>query len=102
MMSELIQADSEEFQTMLRELNEIGGAVEQAAAKARLSLLGARLLTGEEVCRIFHLSKRTLQTYRDNRILPYTTIGGKILYPEKDLWRLVVDNYAAGVSLTPK
>lgn len=39
-MSELIHADSEEFQTMLHELDEVGGAVEQSAAKAWLSLFG--------------------------------------------------------------
>lgn len=31
------------------------------------------------------MSKRTLQSYRDKRILPYTTVGGKFFYRESDI-----------------
>ena len=30
------------------------------------------------------VSRRTLQDYRDNGILPYTQVGGKILYLSSD------------------
>ena len=30
------------------------------------------------------VSRRTLQDYRDNGILPYTRVGGKILYLSSD------------------
>lgn len=30
-------------------------------------------------------SKRTLQTYREKGIIPYTCIGGKIFYRKNDL-----------------
>ena len=38
------------------------------------------LLTNKEVANILKVSRRTLQDYRNNGILPYILVGGKILY----------------------
>ena len=38
-----------------------------------------------DVCRVLNITKRTLQSYRDKGILPYTRIGGKFFYRERDL-----------------
>ncbi|MCR9012653.1 helix-turn-helix domain-containing protein [Gabonibacter chumensis] len=37
------------------------------------------------MCRLLNITKRTLQTYRDKRILPYTNVGGKFFYRGKDV-----------------
>ena len=42
---------------------------------------------------IFSISKRSLQNYRDNRQIPYTTLGGKILYPQSSLYKLLEQHY---------
>jgi len=34
-----------------------------------------------------------LQEYRNNGILPYYQLGGKILYKESDVEKLLEDNY---------
>lgn len=47
-------------------------------------------LGGQDVCRILSVSKRTLQTYRDNGSLPYTQIEHKIYYKPEDI-RLLMD-----------
>ncbi|BBL01307.1 hypothetical protein A3BBH6_15430 [Alistipes onderdonkii subsp. vulgaris] len=31
------------------------------------------------------ISKRTLQSYRDKRVLPYSNVGGKFFYRETDV-----------------
>ena len=54
---------------------------------------GRALPAGEEVCELLHISKRTLQTLRDEGSIPYTTIGGKILYPESVLYETLRKNY---------
>ncbi len=46
-------------------------------------------LDNEAVCRTFDLSKRTLQTHRDNGTLPHTRIGNKMYYKAEDLQRFV-------------
>ena len=45
-----------------------------------LSLLAKLWLSSDDVCRILRISKRTLQNYRDNRILPFSQVGRKIYY----------------------
>lgn len=40
------------------------------------------------------ISKRTLQKLRDQRILPFTLMGGKIFYKMADLMSLLEANYA--------
>ena len=50
-------------------------------------------MTGDDVCAMLHISRRTLQTLRDEKRVPYTTIGGKLLYPESGLYEVLKKNY---------
>jgi len=56
-------------------------------------LYGEIYLLGEEVCKLLHISKRTLQQYRDDGLLPFIQIKGKILYKESDIIHLLEVNY---------
>ena len=38
---------------------------------------------------VLNISLRTLQTYRSNRMLPYTQIGYKMFYKPKDVEKLI-------------
>ena len=53
---------------------------------------GERLLTGK--ARAIY-QPRTLQDYRDRRIILYTQFAGKILYKESDWERLLEKNKVA-------
>ena len=44
-----------------------------------------RWITGEELRDILHISPRTEQTYRDERLLAFSQMGHKILYRMKDV-----------------
>ena len=46
-------------------------------------------LDNQDVCQILNITKRTLQTYRENVILPYTMIGHKIYYKTEDVERVI-------------
>ncbi len=48
----------------------------------RPPLDGERYLTDGEVAELLRVSRRTLQEYRNNRVLPFILVGGKVLYPE--------------------
>ena len=48
---------------------------------------------GEKLMKIFGISKRSLQNYRDTGILPYSMIGGKIYYNMTDIEELFRKNY---------
>ena len=56
---------------------------------------GEIYLSGEDVCKLLHISKRTLQQYRDDNILPYIQIGGKIIYKETDIMNVLEQNYVS-------
>ena len=55
--------------------------------------LGERYLTDSKVAEILKVSRRTLQEYRTNGILPYILLGGKVLYRESDLEKVLESCY---------
>ena len=52
-------------------------------------------LSGDAVMRKLGVSRRTLQNYRDSRILPYSVVGGKFYYSVRDIEDLMKDNYVS-------
>ena len=59
----------------------------------RPPLDGERYLTDKEVADLLRVSRRTLQEYRNNRVLPFILLAGKVLYPESGLRELLEANY---------
>jgi DNA-binding transcriptional MerR regulator len=47
--------------------------------------LTEKWLSGDQVCRLLRISKRTLQHYRTNGILPFSQISRKIYYKASDI-----------------
>jgi len=56
-------------------------------------LKGEIYLTGEQVCEMLHISKRTLQQYRDDKLIPFIKLERKILFRESDIIKVLEDNY---------
>ena len=54
-----------------------------------------RWLTAEEVCKALRITKRALQYYRSEGIIPSTSLGNKILYKESDIARILQNNLIA-------
>ena len=54
---------------------------------------GERYLMDKEVSELLRVSRRTLQEYRNNRVLPFILLGGKVLYPESGLREVLETNY---------
>ena len=46
-------------------------------------------LGNEDICKLLQISKRTLQSYKDNIILPYSQIGRKCYYRVSDIENLI-------------
>ena len=62
-------------------------------ANSRPTLGGERFLTDREVSARLKVSRRTLQDYRNNGVVSYYQLGGKILYKESDIERMLSANY---------
>ena len=57
------------------------------------TLGGERFLTDREVSARLKVSRRTLQDYRNTGMIAYYQLGGKILYKESDIERMLAANY---------
>lgn len=47
----------------------------------------------QEVCQLLKISKRTLQSYRDNGTLPFSQISGKIYFKASDIEHHLENHY---------
>jgi len=91
-MDDLITIHSSELEQLIAHIDRATDSVSAVRKRHRPTLADERYLSGEEVMTYLHISPRTLQTLRDNRIIGFTTIGGKILYPERQLQQVLTDN----------
>lgn len=57
--------------------------------KSQLEHFKDAWIDGQDVMMALHISKRTLQTLRDNGTLPYSRINGKFYYKVSDLEKLL-------------
>ena len=93
MYEDIVTRDSSEFKELRRNIIRAIQAVDILIDTHRPAIGNEVYLTSEEVCSLFSLSKRSSQNYRDNRQIPYTSIGGKILYPQSALYKLLESHY---------
>lgn len=69
-------------------LNKISDEIKQLLEKSRQlrsSQKENKYLDNQDVCLLLDISPRTLQTYRDKRILPYIQIDRKCYYKLEDV-----------------
>lgn len=93
MNDSIILRTSPEFTALCKNLLQAIERLDGLLAELRPSIRSETYLTSEEVRMIFDLCPRSLQNYRDNRLIPYTTIGGKILYPQSAILELLEANF---------
>lgn len=74
-------------------LEDLSKRVEKIRDNSKPSLDGERYYTDKELAVKLKVSRRSLQDYRNNGILPYIQIGGRILYRASDIERALMDGY---------
>lgn len=79
---ELVTFESEAYKEIIRNINEIKSNLNN---KGNNTPLSETWLDIQETCQLLKISKRTLQSYRDNGILPFSQIGGKIYFRAGDI-----------------
>ena len=88
-----LSMDADEMQMVLSAISSVSRRIKEVAQTYKPLFGGEHFLTGKEVCERLYISPRTLQDYRDRKIIPYTQFAGKILYKASDLERLLEDCY---------
>ncbi len=89
----ILTEDTSEIQNLFQKMEQFTSKVKLINKHFKPVIEGEIYLQGEDVCKILHISKRTLQQYRDDKILPYIQLNGKIIYQESDIYKLLEDNY---------
>ena len=92
-MSEMITKNHALIAEFGDSLDRLLDGIENFMANSRPTLGGERFLTDREVSARLKVSRRTLQDYRNNGIIAYYQLGGKILYKESDIERMLAANY---------
>ncbi|WP_165021126.1 helix-turn-helix domain-containing protein [Dysgonomonas sp. ZJ279] len=92
-MSEIITKDNERVKRFFHSLDLMLDKVEVFTASYCPTLKGERFLTDAEVSERLKVSRRTLQDYRTTGKIPYFQLGGKVLYQESDIQKLLDTNY---------
>lgn len=99
-MDDVLLRTSPEYKEFRQEILRAIHLLETSIAAHRPTIVTESYLTGEEVMELFSLCPRTLQNYRDRQVLPYTTIGSKILYPRSEIerfWTETIVNHCDNV-----
>ncbi len=93
MNNELITEKNERVSRFMESLDRMLKGIEHLAANCRPLLNGERYLTDKEVSVRLKVSRRTLQDYRNEGRIPYILLGGKILYRESDIEKMLEEGY---------
>lgn len=93
MSNEIREKDHEWVKNVHSNFDRLLVSLEKLLSKQQPSVFNDELLTDKEVAHLLKVSRRTLQDYRNNGILPYTQVGGKILYRTSDIERTLVKGY---------
>jgi uncharacterized protein YbcC (UPF0753/DUF2309 family) len=79
---EVITIQSEAFQELINSIQEIKSKID---TKHKEQPLPETWLDISDTCKLLHISKRTLQNYRDQGIISFSQIAGKIYFRATDI-----------------
>ena len=99
-MNELMTKDNEWILHFMGSLDRLLDKYERLTADYRPTLGGERFFTDKEVSARLKVSRRTLQDYRNEGRIPYIQLGGKILYRESDIEKMLLDGYRSAYQQT--
>lgn len=88
-MSEIITKDNERVTRLFGSLERMLSGIERLVANHRPTLGGERFLTDKEVSARLKVSRRTLQEWRTNGQIAYISLGGKVLYKESEIQKML-------------
>jgi hypothetical protein len=89
---EVITIEKEAFKQIMDKLQSLEDRYIKMKIDAQTPL-SERWLDNQDILLLLKISKRTLQSYRDERKIPYTQIGAKIYYKASDVEKFLKKNY---------
>lgn len=89
---EVIVIDSDAYNQIMARLNQIEKRVADMISE-NMYPLEERWLDNQEVCELLKISKRLLQMYRDEGVIPFSQINSKIYYRASDIQKYLMKFY---------
>lgn len=83
---EIVAIEKRTFLLMKERLKEFSTQIKEICGEKKKEDVW---LDNQDVCQLLKISKRTLQTYRDNGTLAYSQIGYKCYYKKVDIEKLI-------------
>lgn len=80
---EIINIEARTFEAMTERFKQFANKVNLLCGLPNKQL--GKWLDNQDVCMLLNISKRTLQTYRDNGTIPYSQINHKMYYKSEDV-----------------
>ena len=93
----VITMDCESVAVLLQKMRKESKWLSDFLESYRPPLDGERYLTDKEVAELLRVSRRTLQEYRTGRKIPFIMFGGKVLYRETDIKKLLAENFRKAI-----
>lgn len=84
---------NQDSRELLQALNNALPYIEHVLKTHKPLFDGERYLTSEELCSILKISRRTLQDYRNNGVLPFIQLLGKVLFRESDIRKVLEERF---------
>jgi excisionase family DNA binding protein len=94
---EILDRKSEAIHFFFTGLEELLNVIGEALKNRTPHLNGEKFLTGKDVCRMLHVSPRTLQEWRRQGKIPFIRLKGKILYRESEIMKCLGSKYLQAI-----
>ena len=93
MTEEIITKRHPSSEAFFAEAHELTEMIDTIAKSVRPALNGQTFIDDKEHAEHLLLHRRTLQNFRNDNILPYHKIGGKVIYDEAEIEAWLNSNY---------
>jgi len=90
---EILDKKSEVILSFFTGLDEMMDCIGDVLKNRTPHLNGEKFMTGKDVCRMLHVSPRTLQEWRKQGKIPFLRLKGKILYAESEVLKWLGGKY---------
>ena len=90
---ELINKDTPQVKEFISSLDSMLNGIESIVKHCKPHLNGERFLSNREVSKKLNVSLRTLQEWRNTRLISFIQIKGKIIYRQSDIDNLLQKHY---------
>lgn len=92
-LNDIIDSRSSEILELFNTIEKINTNINNHMDTNQSKGIESTFLGNMDVCKLLGLSPRTLQDYRDKRLIAFYKLEGKILYKMSDIKKMLEKNY---------